>query len=175
MQDRTATVSGEGLASVSVSGLSLVYDKHDKRPVLTKTVLALLSRVLTGSPGGSLLVGFKGTKHPQEVAKLMDYLTQADVLGEFSIKSSFLPGHLGLAKQGLKFTNNAEILNQLSLEIPKINEQAYKLQYSKYAFTYNRPIDGRLAQVIAGELSLDDAIKAIQKDVDDAIAAAKTS
>ena len=129
----------------------------------------------TGSPGGSLLVGFAGTKHPQEVAKLMEYLTQEDVLGEFSIKSSFLPGHLGLAKQGLKFTNNAEILNQLSLEIPKINEQAYKLQYSKYAFTYNRPIDGRLAQVIAGELSLDDAVKAIQKDVDDAIAAAKTS
>lgn len=129
----------------------------------------------TGSPGGSLLVGFAGTKHPQEVAKLMDYLTQEDVLSEFSIKSSFLPGHLGLAKQGLKFTANADILNQLSLEIPKIDEQAYKLQYSKYAFTYNRPIDNRLAQVIAGELSLDDAIKAIQKDVDDAIAAAKTS
>lgn len=129
----------------------------------------------TGSPGGSLLVGFAGTKHPQEVAKLMDFLTQEDVLGEFSIKSSFIPGHLGLAKQGLKFTDNAEILNQLSLEIPKINEQAYKLQYSKYAFTYNRPIDGRLSQVIAGEISLDDAIIAIQKDVDDAIATAKTS
>ncbi len=129
----------------------------------------------TGSPGGSLLVGFAGTKHPKEVAMLMDFLTQENVLSEFSIKSSFLPGHLGLAKQGLKFTENADILNQLSLEIPKIDEQAYKLQYSKYAFTYNRPIDGRLSQVIAGELSLDDAIIAIQKDVDDAIAAAKTS
>ncbi len=127
----------------------------------------------TGSPGGSLLVGFAGTKHPQEVAKLMDFLTQEDVLGAFSISSSFIPGHLGLTKKGLEFTANAEILNQLSAEIPKISEQAYKLQYSQYAFTYNRPIDGRLAQVIAGELSLDDAIKAIQKDVDDAIAAKK--
>ena len=42
----------------------------------------------TGSPGGSLLVSFAGTKHPQEVAKLMDYLTQEEVLGEFSVKSS---------------------------------------------------------------------------------------
>ena len=113
------------------------------------------------------------TEHPQEVAKLMDFLTQEDVLGAFSISSSFIPGHLGLSKKGLEFTANAEILNQLSAEIPKISEQAYKLQYSQYAFTYNRPIDGRLAQVIAGELSLDDAIKAIQKDVDDAIAAKK--
>ncbi len=129
----------------------------------------------TGSPGGSLLVGFAGTKHPKEVAKLMAFLTQEDVLATFSIKSSFLPGHLGLAQKGLAFEDNTDILNQLSLEIPKISEQAYKLQYSKYAFTYNRPIDGRLAQVMAGEISLDDAVKAIQKDVDDAIAAAQTS
>ncbi|MCA0453784.1 MAG: extracellular solute-binding protein [Chloroflexi bacterium] len=129
----------------------------------------------TGSPGGSLLVGFAGTQHPEEVAKLMDFLTQEDVLGEFSVKSSFLPGHLGLAAAGLEYADNAEILNQLSLEIPKIDEQAYKLQYSKYAFTYNRPIDNRLAQVIAGEITLDDAIAAIQKDVDDAIAATEAS
>lgn len=124
----------------------------------------------TGSPGGSLLVGFQGTQHPEAVAALMDYLVQEDVLGQFSIASSFLPGHLGLAEAGLDYTANAEILQALSAEIPKINEQAYKLQYSEFAFTYNRPIDGRLAQVIAGELSLDDAIAAIQKDVDDAIA-----
>jgi len=128
----------------------------------------------TGSPGGSLLVGFAGTEHPAEVAKLFDFLTQADVLGEFSVKSSFLPGHLGLAQQGLDFTANAEILNALSAEIPKLDEQAYRLQYSQYAFTYNRPIDNRLSQVIAGELTLDDAVAAIQKDVDDAIAATQT-
>jgi alpha-1,4-digalacturonate transport system substrate-binding protein len=124
----------------------------------------------TGSPGGSLMVAFSGTQHPEAVAALMDYLVQEDVLAEFSIASSFLPGHLGLAAQGLDYTANAEILQALSAEIPKINEQAYKLQYSQFAFTYNRPIDGRLAQVIAGELTLDDAILAIQKDVDDAIA-----
>lgn len=129
----------------------------------------------TGSPGGSLLVGFAGSQHPQEVATLMEYLTQEEVLGEFSVKSSFLPGHLGLATKGLDFETNGEILNQLSAEIPKINEQAYRLQYSQYAFTYNRPIDARLSQAIVGEITLEDAIKAIQQDVDDAIKATQSS
>jgi hypothetical protein len=61
--------------------------------------------------------------------------------------------------------NSAEALN--------VNEQAYKLQYSEYAFTYNRPIDNRLSQVIIGELTLDEAIEAIQKDVEDAIKTAQ--
>jgi len=125
----------------------------------------------TGSPGGSLFVGFAGTQHPAEVALLMDYLTQEDVLGEFSVKSLFIPGHLGLAAKGLEYPSNADVLNTLLLEIPKIDPQAYQLQYSQYAFTYNRPIDNRLAQVMTGELTLDDAIAAIQQDVDDAIAA----
>jgi alpha-1,4-digalacturonate transport system substrate-binding protein len=129
----------------------------------------------TGSPGGSLFVGFAGTQHPEEVAKLMDFLTQEEVLGEFSVASSFLPGHLGLAEAGLAYANNAEVLQQLALEIPKIDDQAYMLQYSQYAFTYNRPIDNRLSQVIIGELTLDEAIEAIQQDVDDAIAATQGS
>lgn len=129
----------------------------------------------TGSPGGSLLVAFAGTQHPQEVAQLMDFLVQEDVLAEFSVKSSFLPGHLGLAAQGLDYEANSEVLNVLAAEIPKIDEQAYRLQYSEFAFTYNRPIDNRLSQVIVGDLTLEDAIQAIQQDVDEAIQNAQTS
>jgi alpha-1,4-digalacturonate transport system substrate-binding protein len=124
-----------------------------------------------GSPGGSLLVAFAGSQHPAEVAILMEFLSSEEVLGEFSVASSFLTGHLGLAEQGLEYSANSEILGQLSAQIPNINPQAYQLQYSEYAFTYNRPIDARLSQVIIGELTLDDAIAAIQQDVDDAIAA----
>jgi alpha-1,4-digalacturonate transport system substrate-binding protein len=127
----------------------------------------------TGSPGGSMLVAFKGSQHPQEVARLMDYLSSESVLEEFSVKSSFIPGHLGLVKKGLKYAENNDALNVFLAEIPKISEQAYTLQYSPYAFTYNRPIDARLSQVIVGEMTLDQAIAAIQKDVDDAIAASQ--
>ena len=51
--DRTGAPLGEGLKSSSVSGSTFVFDKLDRRPVLTPTVIALLSRVLKGSPNGA--------------------------------------------------------------------------------------------------------------------------
>ena len=48
--DRTAAPLGEGLQSSAVSGSTFVYDKLDRRPVLTPVVEALLARVLLGSP-----------------------------------------------------------------------------------------------------------------------------
>ena len=51
--DRTGAPLGEGLKSSSVSGSTFVFDKNDRRPVLTSTVIALLSRVLKGSPTGA--------------------------------------------------------------------------------------------------------------------------
>lgn len=51
--DRTGTPLGEGLKSQAVSGSTFVFDKLDRKPVLTRTVEALLARVLAGSPGRS--------------------------------------------------------------------------------------------------------------------------
>lgn len=51
--DRTGAPPGQGLKSSSVSGSTFVFDRLDRRPVLTPTVIALLSRVLVGSPNGA--------------------------------------------------------------------------------------------------------------------------
>lgn len=51
--DRTGAPQGEGLKSSAVSGSTFVFDKTDRRPVLTSTVIALLSRVLICSPNGA--------------------------------------------------------------------------------------------------------------------------
>lgn len=51
--DRTGAPLGEGLKSSAFSGSTFVFDKTDRRPVLTPVVEALLSRVLLGSPGKS--------------------------------------------------------------------------------------------------------------------------
>lgn len=53
LADRTAAPQGEGLKSSAVSGSTFVFDKYDRRPVLTEAVEALLRRVLAGSPGKS--------------------------------------------------------------------------------------------------------------------------
>jgi hypothetical protein len=55
LTDRTAAPQGEGLKSSAVSGSTFVFDKLDRRPVLTPVVEALLCRVLAGSPGKSMV------------------------------------------------------------------------------------------------------------------------
>jgi alpha-1,4-digalacturonate transport system substrate-binding protein len=127
----------------------------------------------TATPGGSLLVAFEGTEHPEEVALLMDYLTGEEAQTQFALDAAFIPGHIGLAEAGLEYETAADAFNVFLAEVPKVSDQTAALQYSPYSFTYNRPIDQRLSQVMAGELTLDEAIVAIQEDVETAITAAE--
>lgn len=120
----------------------------------------------TGVPGGALLVAFKDTEHPEEVARVMDYLASEDVLREFYAKTLFLPGQLNLIEQGIEYPSNNEALNAFAAQIPNISEEAYALQYHPKSGEFNAAIRDRLSQVIAGELTLDEAIVRIQEDAD---------
>ncbi len=117
----------------------------------------------TGIPGGALLTAFDGTKHPAEVTKVMEFLSREDILGEFSAKSLFIPGHLGLVSKGVDFPTNKEALNVFVAEIAKLMPEAYALQYHPQTFVLNTEIRDRLSQVIVGELTLDQAIEKIQQ------------
>ncbi len=57
----------------------------------------------TGMPGGAALVAINTTQHPEEVARVMEYLTQEEVMAEFYARTLFIPGHLGLAESGVDF------------------------------------------------------------------------
>ncbi|MCU0513182.1 MAG: extracellular solute-binding protein [Anaerolineae bacterium] len=127
----------------------------------------------TGMPGGTVMVAFGDTEHPEEVALVMDYLASVEALKEFSERTLFIPGHLGLGE--LDYQTDVEAakaaLTAFVAEVPKLNDQAYELQYGGRAFAINNPIRDRLTQVLTGELTLDEAIARIQQDVDDALAA----
>ncbi|MBM3134227.1 MAG: extracellular solute-binding protein [Chloroflexi bacterium] len=127
----------------------------------------------TGMPGGAALVTFKATKYPKEVAKLVDYLTQDDVLAEFSAKSLFLPGALSLSKKGIQYPSSNKQMNTFLKEVGKLAPEAYYLQFNALGQTLNPEMRDRLSQVITGELTLDEAIKRIQQKMDDAAAALK--
>lgn len=131
----------------------------------------------TGMPGGTAMVAFASTEHPEEVARVMDYLVQVDVLKEFSERTLFIPGHLGLGELDYQTDVPAAkaALEAFVAEVPKLSDQAYELQYGGQAFAINNPIRDRLTQVITGELTLDEAMARIQQDVDDALAAASAS
>jgi alpha-1,4-digalacturonate transport system substrate-binding protein len=131
----------------------------------------------TGMPGGAVIMALKETQHPNEVARVMDYLVQNDVQAEYAAKTLFIPGHLGLASEGVEYdTDNAsakQSLNAFLAQLPNISEQAYQLNFHPQNSAIFNAVRDRLAQVLTGELTLDDAIVKMQADADAAIAAAK--
>lgn len=82
-----------------------------------------------------------------------------------------------MAKKGVEFkTEDKQALAALKIfagEVNKLDPLAYRLQ----GYEFNRIIfdttRDRLAQVITGELKLDDAIKRIQEDMDKKLAETK--
>lgn len=127
----------------------------------------------TGMPGGAAVVGIAGTDHPEEVARVMDYLVSEEVMAEFYARTLFIPGHLGLAESGIDFeTDNelaADALSVFSAEVPQLHQIAYDLQaYPLNRFVFDALRD-RLTQVFVGELTLDEAFERMQADIDEGI------
>ncbi len=130
----------------------------------------------TGMPGGAALVAIGTTKHPEAVARVMEFLASEEILGEFYARTLFIPGHLGLAEKGVDFVTDVEqakqALSVFASQVGKLDPIAYALQ----AYPFNRVIFNatrdRLTQAIVGELTLDEAITRIQEDIDAALAEA---
>ena len=131
----------------------------------------------TGMPGGAALVAMADSEYPEEVARVMEYLAQEDVLAEFYGRTLFIPGHLGLAESGVDFDTDLQLtagaLSGFSSQVPKLDPLAYQLQ----GYPFNRvmfdTIRDRLTQVFVGELTLDEAIQRMQEDIDAGIAEAQ--
>ncbi|RUU04776.1 carbohydrate ABC transporter substrate-binding protein [Mesorhizobium sp. USDA-HM6] len=144
--------------------------------------------VATGSPcgpagcsgvkGGAALVAIKYTKNPKDVAKVMDYLAREDVVKEFSERTLFLPAHKGvIEKGGLKWVstdkNVAPALDKFVKAAGETLPAADALPPWKWANAYYAALVTRVSQVMAGELTLDEAWGKIDQDVADKVAEAK--
>jgi alpha-1,4-digalacturonate transport system substrate-binding protein len=130
----------------------------------------------TGIAGGSAVVAFADTEHPEAVALLMEYLVQPENYATFSAGTLALPAHGAVASAGVEFdTDNESVLGALeafTAEVPKLQDQAWALNVHPFAFAYYRNSANRIAQYLTGELTLDQAIQRLQQDIDDAIAEA---
>ena len=131
----------------------------------------------TGIAGGSAVVGFANSAHPQEVAMLIEFLIQAENYSEFSAGTLSLPAQKEVATTGVEFkTENPDVLAALkafTAETAKLTEQAASLNVHPYAFAYYRNSANRIAQYLSGELTLDDMLVNLQGDIDKAIAEAQ--
>ncbi len=130
----------------------------------------------TGVAGGSAVVAFADSEHPEAVAKLMEFLIQPENFSEFSAQTLSLPAQEEVASMGVDFnTDQKAVLDALKAftnEVPKLQDQAVALNVHPYAFAYYRNSANRIAQYLTGELTLDETMQRLQQDIDDAIAEA---
>ncbi len=131
----------------------------------------------TGMPGGAATVAINTTEHPEEVARVMEYLASEEVLREFHARTLFVPAHIGIASTGVEFETDLDVakaaLEMWTAQVPKIQPLAFDLQAYRYNSVLFNAIRDRLTQAITGELSLDDAIARIQEDIDEQLAEAQ--
>ncbi|GLR83380.1 ABC transporter substrate-binding protein [Bradyrhizobium iriomotense] len=128
----------------------------------------------SGMPGGAALVGIKSTKHPEQVARVLDYLASEDVIAEFYARSLFVPGHLGLARKGLDYKDASPVANAalkvFSDSVNQLAPAANQLQGYPASRVILNAVISRLGQAVAGEVTLDEAYKRISGDVEQQLA-----
>ncbi|MHB1109703.1 MAG: ABC transporter substrate-binding protein [Devosia sp.] len=130
----------------------------------------------SGMPGGAGLVAVKYTKNPEEVAKVMEYLGSQEVVKEFSERTLFLPAHKGVVAGGLDFQSDNEqvkaALNAFVTASSTTSPNALKLPGWRWSDAYYGALVTRVSQVIAGELTLDEAWARIDQDIAEKVAEA---
>jgi alpha-1,4-digalacturonate transport system substrate-binding protein len=132
----------------------------------------------SGLAGGAALVAVKYTKNPEEVAKVMEFMAQAEVVKEFSERTLFLPAHAGVVAAGglawqTEDKNVGPALDVFVASAGQILPAAAALPSWKWASPVYGALANRISQVMAGEMSLDEAFTKIDSDIAEQVAAAQ--
>jgi alpha-1,4-digalacturonate transport system substrate-binding protein len=126
-------------------------------------------------PGGAAFVALKRTKNPKEVGRFLDFLASEPIYAEYMAKTENIPANAAVAKKGVDYKVAPESKAALTVfvgEVPKLSPIAYEIQGYKLNRALFNPTAARLGQAVAGEMSLDDALKRISADIDEQVKAA---
>ncbi|MRX49799.1 extracellular solute-binding protein [Paracoccus sp. S-4012] len=131
----------------------------------------------TGIPGGAALVAIRSTPNPEEVATVMEWFAQEDIVREFSERTLFLPAHKAVVeKGGLDFQTDDEnaraALNAFVAATGQLTEEAQRIPAWTPASDVYAALAKRLGEAMAGELSTEDALARIDSDIAEAMTAA---
>jgi alpha-1,4-digalacturonate transport system substrate-binding protein len=128
----------------------------------------------TGIPGGAAFVALKRTKSPKEVGRFLDFMAQEAVYSEMIARTENLPAHAGVAAKGVAYSVGPAAkaaMNTYVGEVGKLSPIAYQIQ----GYRLNRALFlntvTRLSQAIVGEMTTDDALARLVKDIDEAVKA----
>ncbi len=127
----------------------------------------------SGMPGGNGLVGFKQTKHPEAVAKFIDFFAQQEMYQQLLSLTHNIPAHKAVADQGVDYIGlspvAAKALESWTAEVDKISPIAFKLQGYKYNRALFDIVAKRVTQAVVGELSVQQAMQRSKADLNKAL------
>jgi len=127
----------------------------------------------SGMPGGSAVVAFSETEQPEAVAKLIDFLAQADNYATYAAQTFSVPANISVASSGVDYpTDNASLkssLNGFVANVPDLSPVAFQFQGYPKNFALYGSIQDRLSQILNGELDVDTGIERMVSDINDQI------
>lgn len=123
-------------------------------------------------PGGAGVVAFKSTDAPAAAAAFIDFLAQEENAAAFAAQTKNITAHQGLQASGIDYADAspavAAALSTFAANAGKAADttpQAYTFQGYAKNFVIYGVVPDYITKVINGEMSLDDALAAIDADV----------
>jgi alpha-1,4-digalacturonate transport system substrate-binding protein len=129
----------------------------------------------TSMPGGAAFVALKHTKQPALAAKFIDFLSEDANYKELMARTENIPASLSVVKAGVAYNVSPmakAALNVFVADVPKIAKPNYDLQGYRFNRVMFNQTSQRVGQAVAGEMTVDDAIKRLTSDIDEQIKAA---
>lgn len=123
-------------------------------------------------PGGAAVVAFKHTDVPDAAAEWIDFLAQTENSERFSSATKGITAHQGLQASGIDYGDASPAVSQAlstfaanAAVAAETTPQAYTFQGYNKNFVIYGVVPDYITRAINGEMSLEEALAAIDKDV----------
>ncbi len=123
-------------------------------------------------PGGAAIVAFDSTDVPEAAAAFVDFLAAEENAATFASETRNIPAHQGLQAAGVDYGDASPAVSQAlqvfarnAVAAADTTPQAYTFQGYAKNFVIYGVVPDYLTQAITGEITLDEALAAIDADV----------
>jgi alpha-1,4-digalacturonate transport system substrate-binding protein len=131
----------------------------------------------SGMPGGAAIIVSRYTRHPAEAARVIGFLAGADASRELAERTRSIPGHRAVAEAGVRYRATTPAaraaLRVFTGEVTAIAPAAHAFQAYRFQRAMLNALVQRLGQALNDEMTVDEALERVRRDVARAAAATR--